>query len=133
MSVTFNTFSVEEKILAQAILSDYLKGVMSVGLVNMRWAMRAFAPNDEGVKSLKRFMTYVSDKQIQNGSDLASAGVPQEMWIEAPVSKSVFQSMNQDKKTVIRNLFDELNDTLGEFKFIGVQVMMNIWNNKLAR
>ncbi len=133
MSVTFNTFSVEEKILAQAILSDYLKGVMSVGLVNLRWAMRAFAPNDEGVKSLKRFMTYVSDKQIQNGSDLASAGVPQEMWIEAPVSKSVFQSMNQDKKTVIRNLFDELNDTLGEFKFIGVQVMMNIWNNKLAR
>lgn len=133
MSVNFNTFSVEEKILAQAILSDYLKGVMSVGLVNMRWAMRAFAPNDEGVKSLKRFMTYVSDKQIQNGSDLASAGVPQEMWIEAPVSKSVFQSMNQDKKTVIRNLFDELNDTLGEFKFIGVQVMMNIWNNKLAR
>lgn len=133
MSVTFNTFSVEEKILAQAILSDYLKGVMSVGLVNMRWAMRAFASNDEGVKSLKRFMTYVSDKQIQNGSDLASAGVPQEMWIEAPVSKSVFQSMNQDKKTVIRNLFDELNDTLGEFKFIGVQVMMNIWNNKLAR
>ena len=41
--------------------------------------------------------------------------------------------MNQDKKAVIRNLFDELNDTLGEFKFIGVQVMMNIWNNKLAR
>lgn len=133
MSVNFNTFSVEEKILVQAILSDYLKGVMSVGLVNMRWAMRAFAPNDEGVKSLKRFMTYVSDKQIQNGSDLAGAGVPQEMWIEAPISKSVFQSMNQDKKTVIRNLFDELNDTLGEFKFIGVQVMMNIWNNKLAR
>ena len=133
MSVSFATFSVEEKILAQAILSDYLKGVMSVGLVNMRWAMRALAPNDEGVQSLKKFMTYVSDKQIQNGSDLATAGVPQDMWTEAPISKSVFQSMNQDKKAVIRNLFDELNDTLGEFKFIGVQVMMNIWNNKLAR
>lgn len=41
--------------------------------------------------------------------------------------------MNQEKKTIIRNLFDELNDILGEFKFIGVQVMMNIWNSKLAR
>lgn len=133
MSVNFNTFSVEEKILAQAILSEYLKEVMSVGLVNMRWAMRAFVPNDEGVQSLKKFMTYVSDKQIQNGSDIASSGVPQEMWIDAPISKSVFQSMGQEKKDIIRNLFEELNDILGEFKFIGVQVMMNIWNNKLVR
>lgn len=133
MSVNFNSFSVEEKILAQAIISDYMKTVMSVGLVNMRWAMRAFVPNDEGVQSLKKFMTYVSDQQIKNGADLAGAGVPKEMWIEAPISKSVFQSMNAEKKAIIRNLFDELNDTLGEFKFIGVQAMMNIWNNKLLR
>lgn len=133
MSVNFNTFSTEEKILVQAIISDYMQSVMSVGLVNMRWAMRAFAPNDEGVKSLNRFLCYVSDQRTRIGSDLARVGVPQDMWIEAPISKAVFQSMNQEKKTIIRNLFDELNDILGEFKFIGVQVMMNIWNSKLAR
>ena len=127
------TFSIEEKLLVQAILSDYHTSVMSVGLVMMRWNLRAFAPDDSGVKALQNFVSYVMDFQIELGTQLAMAGIPKEMILNAPISKTVFQSMSIDKKNTIKELFELLGEKLGEFRLFGNQAYVNIWNNKLIR
>lgn len=127
------TLSIEEKLLIQAILSDYHKNVMSVGLVLNAWNLRDFAPNHPQVKSVTTFLSYVMDLQIELGTMLAMAGVPEEMRLNAPISKTVFQSMSSDKKDLIEELLIILGNKLGEFKFLGNQVYINIWNNKLIR
>lgn len=129
----FKSFSVEEKILIQAIISEYFKRVMSVGFVSTAWNIRAYAPDNSQVISVKSFVAYVGDLQIEIGVELGAAGVPEEMWLDAPISKTVFQSMSPDKKDIVKDLFDTLEMKLGDFKFIGTQVRMNIWNNKLIR
>lgn len=129
----FKSFSVEEKILIQAIISEYFKRVMSVGFVSTAWNLRAYAPDNSQVISVKSFVAYVGDLQIEIGVELGAAGVPEEMWLDAPISKTVFQSMSPDKKDIVKDLFDTLEMKLGDFKFIGTQVRMNIWNNKLIR
>ena len=129
----FKSFSVEEKILIQAIISEYFKCVMSVGFVSTAWNLRAYAPDNSQVISVKSFVAYVGDLQIEIGVELGAAGVPEEMWLDAPISKTVFQSMSPDKKDIVKDLFDTLEMKLGDFKFIGTQVRMNIWNNKLIR
>ena len=127
------SFSVEEKLLVQAILSEYHKNVMSVGLVFNAWNLRAYAPDNSQVKSVTTFLSYVMDLQIEIGTELAVAGVPEEIRLNAPISKTVFQSMSADKKNTIKALFEELGNKLGDFKMFGTQVYMNIWNNKLIR
>ena len=129
----FKSFSVEEKILIQAIISEYFKHVMSVGLVSSAWNLRAYAPDNSQVISVKSFVSYVGDLQIEIGVELGAAGVTKEMWFDAPISKTVFQSMSPDKKDTVKDLFNTLEMKLGDFKFIGTQVRMNIWNNKLIR
>lgn len=129
----FKSFSVEEKILIQAIISEYFKCVMSVGFVSTAWNLRAYAPDNSQVISVKSFVAYVGDLQIEIGVELGIAGVPEEMWLDAPISKTVFQSMSPDKKDIVKDLFNTLEMKLGDFKFIGTQVRMNIWNNKLIR
>ena len=103
-----NTFSIEEKLLTQAIISEYCSIVMSAGLVEMRWAMRAFAPDDPGVKALQDFFSYAMDLQVEIAIQLAISGIPEEMRLNAPISKTVFQSMSTDKKNIIKELFDIL-------------------------
>ena len=128
-----STFTIEEKLMVQAILSDYHKNVMSIGVVIGTWNVREFAPNDSNVKALKEYVSYVLDFQIELGVQLAIAGVPEEMRLNAPISKTVFQSMVAEKKAVVRALFVLLGEKLGGFGFFGNQVYMNIWNNKLTR
>ena len=106
---------------------------MSVGLVFNAWNLRAYAPDNSQVKSVTTFLSYVMDLQIEIGTELAVAGVPEEMRLNAPISKTVFQSMSADKKNTIKALFEELGNKLGDFKMFGTQVYMNIWNNKLIR
>ena len=79
------SFSVEEKLLVQAILSEYHKNVMSVGLVFNAWNLRAYAPDNSQVKSVTTFLSYVMDLQIEIGTELAVAGVPEEMRLNAPI------------------------------------------------
>lgn len=129
----FKSFSVEEKILIQAIISEYFKRVMSVGFVSNAWNLRAYAPDNSQVISVKAFVSYVGDLQIEIGVELGAAGVPKEMWLDAPISKTVFQSMSPDKKDIVKDLFNTLEMKLGDFKFIGTQVRVDIWNNKLIR
>ncbi len=127
------TLSVEEQLLVQAILSEYHKNVMSVGLVFNAWNLRAFAPDNSQVISVKTFVSYVMDLQIELGTELAIAGVPEEMRLNAPISKTVFQSMSYDKQNIVKELFELLGDKLGDFKMFGTQAYLNIWNNKLIR
>lgn len=129
----FKSFSVEEKILIQAIISEYFNRVMSVGFVSSAWNLRAYAPDNSQVISVKSFVSYVGDLQIEIGAELGAAGVPKEMWLDAPISKTVFQSMSPDKKDIVKDLFNTLEMKLGDFKFIGTQVRVNICNNKLIR
>lgn len=126
-------FSIEEKLLLQAILSDYQENIMSNGMVMMSWNLRAFAPDDSGVKSLKDFISFIGDLQVELGTQLAIAGVPEELRLNAPISKTVFQSMTVDKKNIVQELLVLLGKKLGDFEFWGNQVYMNIWNNKLIR
>ena len=104
----FKSFSVEEKILIQAIISEYFKRVMSVGFVSNAWNLRAYAPDNSQVISVKAFVSYVGDLQIEIGVELGAAGVPKEMWLDAPISKTVFQSMSPDKKDIVKDLFNTL-------------------------
>ena len=106
---------------------------MSVGFVSNAWNLRAYAPDNSQVISVKAFVSYVGDLQIEIGVELGAAGVPKEMWLDAPISKTVFQSMSPDKKDIVKDLFNTLEMKLGDFKFIGTQVRVDIWNNKLIR
>lgn len=126
-------FTIEEKLLVQAIISDYNKYVMSIGFVTTAWSLRTYAPNNSQVVSVKNFVSYVMDLQVELGTQLAMAGIPEEMRLNAPISKTVFQSMSIDKKNVIRELLVLLGEKLGEFKIFGNQAYVNIWNNKLVR
>lgn len=126
-------FTIEEKLLVQAIISDYNKYVMSIGFVTTAWSLRAYVPNNSQVVSVKNFVSYVMDLQVELGTQLAMAGIPEEMRLNAPISKTVFQSMSIDKKNVIRELLVLLGEKLGEFKIFGNQAYVNIWNNKLVR
>lgn len=128
-----STFTIEEKLMVQAILSDYHKNVMSIGLVLNAWNLRAYAPEHSQVRSVKNFVSFVMDLQIELGTQLAIAGIPEEMRLNAPISKTVFQSMTTDKKNIIKELFELLGNKLGDFKLFGNQVYLNIWNNKLIR
>lgn len=133
MITKIKTLSVEELLLVQAILSEYHKNVMSVGLVFNAWNLRAFAPDNSQVKSVTTFLSYVMDLQIEIGTELAIAGVPEEMRLNAPISKTVFQSMSADKKNIVKDLFEELGNKLGDFRMFGNKVYLDIWNNKLIR
>lgn len=133
MISTISKFTIEEKLLVQAIISDYNKHVMSIGFVTTAWSLRAYAPNNSQVVSVKNFVSYVMDLQVELGTQLAMAGIPEEMRLNAPISKTVFQSMSIDKKNVIRELLVLLGEKLGEFKIFGNQAYVNIWNNKLVR
>ena len=128
-----SSFTIEERLLVQAILSDYHKNVMSIGLVLNAWNLRAFAPDNSQVVSVKNFVSYVMDLQIELGTQLAIAGIPEEMRLNAPISKTVFQSMSTDKKKTVQELLVLLGEKLGDFKMFGNQVYINIWNNKLIR
>lgn len=129
----FRTFTTEEKLLVQAVLSDFFNSVMSAGAVMMTWNLRALAPDNSGVKALKDFVSYVSDLQIELGVELAIAGVPEEMRLNAPISKTVFQSMSEEKKKTIQELLTLLVEKLGDLRLFGSQTYVNIWNNKLVR
>ena len=129
----FSSFTIEEKLLVQAIISDYNKSVMSVGLVMSARNLRAFLPNNSQSISVTNFVSYVMDLQIELGTQLATAGIPEEVWLDAPISKTVFQSMSTDKKNIVNELLVLLGEKLGDFKMFGNQVYMNIWNNKLIR
>lgn len=124
-------FTIEEKLLVQAILSDYFETVMSSGFVVMTWNIRALVPNNPEVKALKDFVSYVGDLQVELGVELATAGIPEEMILKAPISKAVFQSMSAEKKDTIRELLVLLGEKLGANKIIGNKAYFNIWNNKL--
>ena len=128
-----SSFTVEEKLLVQAIVSDYHKSVMSIGLVFGAWNLRAFAPDNSQVISVKNFVSYVMDLQIELGTQLAMAGIPEEMRLNAPISKTVFQSMSKDKKDTVKELLLTLGKKLGDFEMFGNQTFINIWNNKLIR
>ena len=128
-----SSFTIEERLLVQAILSDYHKNVMSIGLVLNAWNLRAFAPDNSQVVSVKNFVSYVMDLQIELGTQLAIAGIPEEMRLNAPISKTVFQSMSTDKKKTVQELLVLLGEKLGDFKMFGNQIYINIWNNKLIR
>ena len=82
---------------------------------------------------MKNFVSYVMDLQIELGTQLAIAGIPEEMRLNAPISKTVFQSMSTDKKKTVQELLVLLGEKLGDFKMFGNQVYINIWNNKLIR
>ena len=133
MIYKIKSFSTEEKLLVQAILSEYHKKVMSIGLVFNAWNLRAFAPDNSQVQSVTTFLSYVMDLQIEIGTELAILGIPEEIRLNAPISKTVFQSMSADKKNIIKELFEELGAKLGDFKMFGTQVYMDIWNSKLIR
>lgn len=128
-----STFTIEEKLLVQAVVSDYHKNVMSIGLVLSAWNLRAFAPNDSQVKSITSFISYVMDLQVELGTQLAMAGIPEDMRLNAPISKTVFQSMTTDKKDTVKELLLLLGKKLGDFEMFGNQTFINIWNNKLIR
>lgn len=128
-----STFTIEEKLLVQAVVSEYHKNIMSIGLVFNAWNLRAFAPDNSQVVSVKNFVSYVMDLQIELGTQLAIAGIPEEMRLNAPISKTVFQSMSTDKKKTVQELLVLLGEKLGDFKMFGNQVFINIWNNKLIR
>ena len=128
-----STFTIEEKLLVQAIVSDYHKSVMSIGLVLNVWNLRAFAPDNSQVISVKNFVSYVMDLQIELGTQLAMAGIPEDMRLNAPISKTVFQSMTTDKKDTVKELLLLLGKKLGDFEMFGNQTFINIWNNKLIR
>ena len=128
-----STFTIEEKLLVQAIVSDYHKSVMSIGLVLNVWNLRAFAPDNSQVISVKNFVSYVMDLQIELGTQLAMAGIPEEMRLNAPISKTVFQTMSTDKKDTVKELLLTLGKKLGDFEMFGNQTFLNIWNNKLTR
>ena len=128
-----STFTIEEKLLVQAVVSEYHKNVMSIGFVLNAWNLRAFAPDNSQVVSVKNFVSYVMDLQIELGTQLAIAGIPEEMRLNAPISKTVFQSMSTDKKKTVQELLVLLGEKLGDFKMFGNQVYINIWNNKLIR
>jgi len=128
-----STFTIEEKLLVQAIVSDYHKSVMSIGLVLNVWNLRAFAPDNSQVISVKNFVSYVMDLQIELGTQLAMAGIPEEMRLNAPISKTVFQTMSTDKKDTVKELLLTLGKKLGDFEMFGNQTFLNIWNNKLIR
>ncbi len=128
-----STFTIEEKLLVQAVVSEYHKNIMSIGLVLNAWNLRAFAPDNSQVVSVKNFVSYVMDLQIELGTQLAIAGIPEEMRLNAPISKTVFQSMSTDKKKTVQELLVLLGEKLGDFKMFGNQVYINIWNNKLIR
>jgi hypothetical protein len=125
------SFTVEEKLLIQAIISEYFKNTMSAELISTTWDLRTYAPNNKEVMSIKSFVSYVSDLQIEIGIELATAGIPQEMWLKAPISKTVFQSMSKVKKNIVKELLNTLGAKLGNFELIGTLVMGNIWDNKL--
>ena len=73
------------------------------------------------------------DLQVEIAIQLAISGIPEEMRLNAPISKTVFQSMSTDKKNIIKELFDILGKKLGEFRLFGNLAYTNIWNNKLIR
>ena len=127
------TFTIEEKLLVQAIISDYNKYVMSIGFVTTAWDLRAYAPNNSQVVSVKNYVSYVMDLQVELTAQLAMAGIPEEMCLNAPISKTVFQSMSMEKKNIVQELLVLLGEKLGEFKMFGNQAYVNIWNNKLIR
>lgn len=127
----FNTFSIEEKLLVHAILSDYFMQVMSANMVMMTWNLRAYAPENEGVKSLKDFVSFIVDLRARLELQLNAVGIPEEMKTNAPISKTVFQSMSIDNQKIINKLFNILEEKLGDFELIGNQACSNIWNNKL--
>ena len=73
--IRFKTFSIEEKLLVQAVLSDFFNSVMSVGVVAMTWNLRSLAPDNSDVKALQDFVSYVGDLQVELGVELAIAGI----------------------------------------------------------
>ena len=124
----------EEKLLVQAILSKYNMSVMSIGMVNFWWNIRAMSPEHANVKALQSWVGALMDLQVKIGVDLKSAGIPDDIVLNAPISKSVFQSLSQEKKDIVRDLmYERFGGLLGELKFFGTNVMMNIWNNELIR
>lgn len=131
--IRFKTFSIEEKLLVQAVLSDFFNSVMSVGVVAMTWNLRSLAPDNSDVKALQDFVSYVGDLQVELGVELAIAGIPEDMRLNAPISKTVFQSMSEDKKEIVQELLILLVEKLGELKMFGSQIYVNIWSNKLVR
>lgn len=128
-----NKFTIEEKLLVQAIISDYNKYVMSIGFINTAWNLRAYAPNNSQTISVSQYTSYVMDLQIELAKQLTMAGIPEEMYLNAPISKTVFQSMSTDNKNIVKELLVLLGEKLGDFKIFGNQAYLNIWNNKLIR
>lgn len=126
-------FSTEEKLLVQAATSDYFNQVTSVGLVSMTWSMRSLAPNEPGVIALNDFVSSILNLQSQIAFELSAKGIPQDVIINAPISKTVFQSLTQQKKDALLNIFTTLNEKLGDLKVFGVQAFADVWNNKLVR
>jgi hypothetical protein len=127
-------WSTEEKLLIQAILSKYNMSVMSIDLVNFWWKIRAMSPDHANVRALQSWVGALMDLQVKIGVDLKSAGIPDDIVLNAPISKSVFQSLSQEKKDIVHDLmFERFGGLLGELKFFGIKVMMNIWNNELIR
>lgn len=126
-------FSTEEKLLVLAATSDYYNQVTSQGVVSMRWSMRALLPNEPGVIALNDFVSSILNLQSQLAFELSAKGIPQDVIINAPISKTVFQSLTQQKKDALLNIFTTLNEKLGDLKVFGVMVFADVWNNKLVR
>ncbi len=128
-------FSTEELLLVQGILSELNKQVMTQPILQFYWNLRAFSPNEPTVINIKDFVSTMMDYQIEIGVMLASAGVPKDIMVEAPISKAVFHLMPQSKKDIIFALMQRF-----ESKFDGdpsrmnvTNAIMTIWNNMLIK
>lgn len=129
-----SNWTTEEKLLVQAILSKYNMSVMSIRMVNFWWNIRAMSPEHANVKALQSWVGALMDLQVKIGVDLKSAGIPDDIVLNTPISKSIFQSLSQEKKDIVHDLmFERFGGLLGELKLCGTSVMMNIWNNELIR
>lgn len=127
-------WSIEEKLLVQGIITKYNYSVMSNQMVGFWWNIRAMSPEHANVKAVQSWVSTLMDLQVKIGVDLKSAGIPEDLMLNAPISKSVFQSLSKEKKDIISDLmFERLGNLLGELKFFGTNVMMGIWNNELIR
>ena len=135
MRKLLSNFSNEEIILVQAIPIELNKEVMSIPMMQTYWNMTSMLPDGDQVTLVKKFVSTIMDDQIELGGMLAEVGVSRNVWLDAPLSKTVFQLMSKSKKDIIMSilhkyilLFDK--DPLSMFPD---NVARNIWNNKLLR
>lgn len=128
-------FSLEELLLTQGILSELNKQVMTQPILQFYWNLRAFNPNDSTVVRIKDFVSTMMDYQVEIGVMLASAGVNKDIMIEAPISKTVFNLLPQNKKDTIFSLMKRFEAKFegDPNKFTVTNVIINIWNNMLER